>query len=247
MKTLFAILIFAAASAMVASARLTVFAASSLTDVMNELAVRFEEKNGEEVRFNYAASGTLARQIDAGAPADLFVSANVAWMDYLQDKDLIDVKTRTDVAGNELVLIAPNDSTLTYEEFPGNLAGRLALGDPISVPAGAYAKTALESLEWIDAIDGKLIKGANVRTVLMYVERREVDAGIVYRTDALRSNQVKVIGTLPAGSHAPIVYPAACLRKSEPAADAFMAFLKSEGAAVIFKHYGFTIPQESSE
>jgi len=243
MKCILAILLFAGSS-LAASAGLTVFAASSTTEVMKELAAAYTGRTGEEIRFNFAASGALARQIDAGAPADLYVSANAKWMDWLEGKQLLAADTRTTVAGNTLVLVAPAGSSLIYQDTPGNLQGRLAVGDFRSVPAGAYAEAALQSMGWMDQVKDRLVMGANVRTVLMYVERGEVDAGIVYQTDALLSDKVKIIGTFPADSHPPIVYPAACLKNSAPSAMEFLAFLKSEEAQIIFKHSGFTCPEK---
>ncbi|WP_372808128.1 molybdate ABC transporter substrate-binding protein, partial [Pontiella sp.] len=163
--------------AVAAHAAPTVFAAASTTDVMKELANAFEQSGGGPVRFNFASSGALARQIDAGAPADLFVSANGKWMDYLETKALLETGTRTDLARNSLVLVVPESSSLTFEGFPKDLKGRLAIGEPKSVPAGAYAQTALEALNQYDAVKAKLIKGKDVRTVLLYVARNEVDAG----------------------------------------------------------------------
>jgi len=242
MKCILAILLFAGSS-IAASAELTVFAAASTTEVMKALAAAYTGRTGESIRFNFAGSGTLARQIEAGAPADLFISANAAWMDYLAQQELLQGGTRSDVAMNALVLIAPADSSLRYEDFPGDLKGRLAVGDFRSVPAGAYAEAVLTSLGWLDAVRDRLVKGANVRTVLMYVERGEVDAGIVYQTDAVQSERAKVIGTFPADAHPPIVYPAACLKNSAPSAKEFLTFLKSEEAQSIFKQFGFTAPQ----
>ncbi len=220
-------------------AELTVFAAASTTDVMKELAALYRHGGGDTVRFNFAASGALARQIDAGAPADLFLSANVDWMDYLQARNLLMPDSRMDVAFNSLVLAAPADSGMTFEGFPANLSGRLAVGDFKSVPAGTYAEAALTSMGWLDKLQGRLIKGTNVRTVLMYVERGEVDAGIVYRTDAMQSGKVRILGTFPADSHPPIVYPAACMNTGHAEARAFLDFLHSTDAEAVWKKYGF--------
>jgi molybdate transport system substrate-binding protein len=220
----------------------TVFTAASTTDVMKELATAFEQNGGEKVRFNFASSGALARQIDAGAPADLYVSANVKWMDFIEGKALLETGTRTDIARNTLVLVVPQSSSLTFEGFPQELKGRLAIGDPKSVPAGAYAQSALEALKQYDAVKEKLIKGKDVRTVLLYVARNEVDAGIVYSTDAKSSEKVKTLGSLPAESHPPIIYPAACLKGAAPSARKFLDFMKTEKAKAIFKKHGFSDP-----
>jgi len=239
MKSILAILLFAGSS-IAASAGLTVFAAASTTEVMKALAAAYEESGGEEIRFNFAGSGALVRQISSGAPADLFVSAHVKWMDFLEYRDLLAEDTRTVVACNSLVLIAPTGSTLTFEDFPGNLKGRLGVGDFRSVPAGAYAEAALTSLGWLDELQGRLVMGANVRTVLMYVERGEVDAGIVYRTDAMLSDKIRMVGTFPEDSHPSIVYPAACMKSAGPQARAFLDFILSDTGQAVWKKYGFT-------
>ena len=226
-------------SALHSVADLTVFAAASTTDVMQELASEFKQSGGANVRFNFASSGALARQIDAGAPADLFISANVKWMDFLADQKMLKTESRADVVRNTLVLAAPIDSSMTYETFPGSLDGRLAVGDFKSVPAGSYAQAALKSLGWLSTVQKHLVMGTNVRTVLLYIERGETAAGIVYRTDAMRSTQVKVLGEFPATSHPAIVYPAACLKECPASADAFLAFIQSPKAARIWNKFGF--------
>ena len=220
---------------------ITAFAAASTTDVMKELAVEFKKEGGTDVQFNFASSGALARQIDAGAPADLFISANKKWMTFLEEKELLMPGTRADVAMNKLVLIAPKESGLTYAAFPGNLTGKLAVGDFKSVPAGNYAEKALNALGWFAPLKDRFVKGDSVRKVLIYVEQGEVDAGIVYQTDALRSAKVKILGTFPADSHPPIVYPAACLKDGENA-KAFLDFIQSEKAQAIWIKHGFAPP-----
>lgn len=243
MKKAFTLLAVLTIFALRASAELTVFAAASTTDVMKELAAKYKESGGTEIKFNFASSGALARQIDAGAPADFFISANTKWMDFLAGKNLLMDGTRVDIVKNSLVLIAPKESTMTYAGFPGNLKGMLAVGDFKSVPAGIYAEASLKSLGWLDDVRKKLVKGTNVRTVLMYVERAEADAGIVYLTDAMQSDKVKVISTFPAESHPEIVYPAACLKTGE-SAKAFLAFIQTEEAKAVWKKYGFTNPTD---
>lgn len=226
--------IFAAAAS--ATAELTVFAAASTTDVMKELAARFKESGSEEIQFNVASSGALARQIDAGAPADIFISANRKWMDWLEEKNMIAKVSRFNMASNRLVMIAPKGSHLSFD---GNIPGRLAAGDFKSVPAGMYAREALDHLGWLDALKSKLVMGSNVRTVLMYVERGEVAAGIVYTTDALASTKIEIVGTFPADAHSPIVYPAAaCSEKKE--ALRFLEFLKTDDAKTVLQNFGFS-------
>jgi molybdate transport system substrate-binding protein len=243
MKTCLTILVLFVAT-VCGFAELTVFSASSTTDVMKELAALYEAEGGEPIRFNIAASGALARQIDAGAPADLYVSANTKWMDFLEKNGRLEPDTRMDLVGNSLVLIAPKESKMTWVGFPQNLSEYLAVGDFRSVPAGAYAKAALSFLDWMDAVKERLIQGSNVRTVLLYVERGEVDAGIVYLTDARQSSRVKVLGTFPTDSHAPILYPAACISGCHSAARDFLGFLAGPQAETVWERYGFirTLP-----
>lgn len=229
-------------------AGLVVFAAASTTDAMKELSALYQQRTGEEVRFNFAASGALARQIDAGAPADIYLSANVKWMDYLQQAGQIDPATRSDLLANRLVLIEPRmnatgDEKDVFERIKSYT--RLAVGDFASVPAGAYAEQALQYGGVLEELSGKLIKGDSVRRVLFYVERGEVDAGIVYATDAKVSSKVRVAGVFPAASHKPICYPVAVCdgaRQKEEAV-AFLAFLKSPDGAAVFKKYGFEMVQ----
>ena len=225
-------------TAQTTQAPLTVFAAASTTDVMKELAEAYQKAGGADVKFNFASSGALARQIDAGTPADLFISANTKWMNFLDDNAVLLTGTRVDLVKNALVLIAPKESSMTYAGFPGNLKGKLAVGDFKSVPAGTYAEAALTALGWLDDVESHLVKGANVRTVLMYVERAEADAGIVYQTDAMRSDKVNVLGTFPAETHPAIVYPAACLKEGA-AAKEFLAFIQSAVAKAIWEKHGF--------
>jgi molybdate transport system substrate-binding protein len=225
-----------------AAAEMTVFAAASMSDAMKALAAAYVDQGGEPVRFNFASSGALARQIDAGAPADVYVSANQKWMDWLAGKELIDTATRFDLAGNRLVMIAPRDAAVSFD---GQITGRLAVGDFNGVPAGMYAREALEYMGWLEALRPKLVTGSNVRTVLMYVERGEVDAGIVYASDAQASDKVETVGTFPPESHAPIVYiAAACSHDAE--ARRFIEFLKTDQAKTVIKTYGFIGPTDPS-
>ena len=237
MKTIFAILALCLSVA-TAPAEIDVFSAASMTDALRALAARFEADGGEKVRFNFASSGTLARQIDAGAPADLFVSANADWMDWLAKRSAIKTDMRFDLAANTLVLIAPPGSTL---KFDGSIAGRVAVGDFKGVPAGMYTESALKHMGWLEAWRPHLVMSSNVRTALLYVERGEVAAGVVYATDAKASGKVEVIGTFPPESHDPIVYPiAACSTKK--AALEFLDFLKSPEAQAILSDQGFSKP-----
>ena len=229
------ILFFLIAGVTASQADLQVFAAASATDAMKELAAVFNENGGESIHFNFASSATLARQIHAGAPADIFLSANAKWMDWLADRSLIHNSSRFNLAANRLVLIAPAGSPL---KFNGIVNGRIAVGDIKSVPAGMYAKEALESLGWLKAWRPKMVMSSNVRTALLYVGRGEVEAGIVYATDAKASGMVSVIGIFPPDTHDPIVYPiAACSTKKGNGT--FLQFLKSNEAKQILTRNGF--------
>lgn len=219
-------------------AGITVFAAASTTDAMVELSELFKEQGGETVRFNFGSSGALARQIQAGAPADLFLSANEKWMDALDDADLIIDSTRVNLLKNRLVLVVPKGRACTLDK---TFAGRLAVGDVRSVPAGMYAKQALEKMELFDALLPNMVMASNVRGALFFVERGEVSAGIVYATDARISKKVDLSFVFPEESHSPIRYPAAvCVNAGTPeTARVFLEFLKSPDAKTVFKRYGF--------
>lgn len=231
-----------------AQPELTVFAAASLTDVLTEIGAAFEAKRGVHVRFSFAASPALARQIESGAAADVFVSADLEWMDYLVQRSLIDPATRRNVANNRLVLIAPQDSGIELKIAPGFALlqalgdGRLATGDPASVPVGRYARAALTSLGVWQQVESRLVPAENVRAALALVSRGEVPLGIVYRTDALIDAKVKVIDVFPEDTHPPIVYPAAATTHAEPSASSFLAFLGDPATRQLFVKYGFGTP-----
>jgi molybdate transport system substrate-binding protein len=217
---------------------LVVLAASSTTEAMNEIGALFTEKSGHTVQFGFGSAGALVRQIQSGAPADVFISANEQWMDTLAKDGKIDAATRTDLLANRLVLIAPKGKEVVLDE---HFSGRLAVGEMQSVPAGMYAKQMLEKYGWFEALKPRLISCDSVRNVLFFVERGEANAGIVYATDAKISDRVTVVMIFPEESHDPIRYPAAVCRASkrpEVARD-FMAFLMSPEAGEIFKRYGF--------
>jgi molybdate transport system substrate-binding protein len=225
---------------------ITVFAAASLTNVLQELGDGFTKETSIPVRFSFAASSALARQIENGSPADIFFSADLEWMDYLQTRNLIQRDTRRDVLGNRLVLIAPADSKikLTIEpHFPLAAAlgkGRLATGDPESVPVGRYAREALTTLGvWNDVAD-RMVRADSVRSALAFVDRGEAPLGIVYETDALIDKNVRVVDVFPANSHLPIVYPIALTGMARPDAARFAAYIRGPAGNVAFKAYGFT-------
>lgn len=225
----------------------TVFAAASLTNVLQKAGDDFTRATGVPVRLSFAASSVLARQIEAGASADVFVSADQEWMDYLDQRGLIDKATRRNLVGNRLVLVAPADSPLQLKIAPGFAItaalgnGRLATGDPDSVPVGRYARQALTTLGvWNDVAD-RLVRAEDVRHALMFVARGEVPLGIVYETDARMDPRVRVIDTFPNGTHLPITYPVAATKGSGPDAGRFADYLRSEAGRATFESFGFTV------
>lgn len=225
---------------------ITVFAAASLTNVMQDLGDAFTKDSSVTVRFSFAASSSLARQIENGAPADMFFSADLQWMDYLQSKQLIQVNSRHDLLSNQLVLIAPASSTINLKIEPHfKLAaalreGHLATGDPDSVPVGLYAREALTHLGVWDEVSPRIVRADSVRSALAFVDRGEASLGIIYATDALIDKDVRVVDVFPKDSHKPIIYPIALTNTSNPSAVKFLAFLRSPVGDVAFKHYGFT-------
>jgi molybdate transport system substrate-binding protein len=226
-----------------------VLAASSLTDVLNDIAAAYQRESGLHVLLSYAASSALARQIEAGAPADVFFSADTNWMDYLQSRGLIQAQSRRDILSNRLALIAPAASSVKLTIGPAFAlasalgSGRLAMGDPDSVPVGRYAKAALTRLGAWDAVQGHIVRAENVRAALELVARSEAPLGIVYRTDALIEKRVRIVGEFPASSHPPIIYPAALTRGARPAAARFLAYLTSGNARDVFDRFGFGPPR----
>jgi len=230
--------------------KLIVFAASSLTEVMNEAGEAYAKTGKPKPVFSFAASSALARQIENGAPAAIFASADEEWMDYLATRKLIADGTRTSFVGNSIVLIAPTGIPFQFTPpikpgFPlvRALNGRkLALADPASVPAGRYAKVALESMRVWSLVERNVINAENVRAVLTFVERGEVAAGIVYATDAALTKRVTVYSTFPADSHPPISYPLAVVSANDsPTARAFREFLLGDEAKAIYRKYGFIV------
>ncbi|MCB2106416.1 MAG: molybdate ABC transporter substrate-binding protein [Rhodobacteraceae bacterium] len=224
-----------------------VFAAASLTDVAVALADDYAARGFPRPVFAHAASSALARQIEHGAPANIFISADEQWMDYLQARDRVVAGTRADMVGNSLVLIAPRTRPITIEIRPGfDLAGALgdgllAIADPSAVPAGRYAQAALEAMGAWPSLKDRLVRADNVRSALAFVERGEVPAGIVYGTDAAASDRVAVAGTFPAASHPPIVYPMAIIAGRDTApARSLLDYLRSDAARAIYRHFGFT-------
>ena len=227
---------------------LTVFAAASMRNALDDVNKAFTKATGVKVIASYAASSALAKQLTQGAPADVYVSANVKWMDYLQKQKLIQVATRVNLLGNALVLIAPQASKLDHVTIKkgfdiAKLAGknRIAVADTKAVPAGLYAKAALTSLGAWKTAEPKLAQAENVRATLSYVARGETPLGIVYATDAKMEPKVKVIGVFPEGSHPPIKYPVAAMKDAKSKAlKPYLQFLRTPAAKAIFEQYGFT-------
>jgi molybdate transport system substrate-binding protein len=225
----------------------TVFAAASLTDALNEIGRAYEARTGTHVVFSFAASSVLARQIENSAGADMFLSADLDWMDYLEKKNLIAPGTRRTLLGNHLVLIAPaglkvNVKIAPHFDLSGALGNsRLALADPASVPAGKYGKAALTNLGIWGSVQDKLAIAENVRAALAYVARGETTLGIVYNTDAQIEPRVHVVGTFPDDSHAPILYPVALTKDARPGTADFEKYLESPAAKAVFEKDGFIV------
>jgi molybdate transport system substrate-binding protein len=228
---------------------LTVFAAASLTDAMKDIDAQWQKDGHKPLSLSFAASSTLARQIEQGAPANIFASADEKWMDYLAQKSLIAADTRKDLLGNDLVLVVPANKPQHVAIGPGfNLAkllgpdGRLAVGDPAHVPAGIYAQQALKKLGLWDSVSSRLASAEDVRSALLLVERGEAPAGIVYGTDAAVSKGVMVAGVFPADSHDPVSYPFAVVKSGDtPDARALLTFLDGPEARAIFVKRGFKV------
>jgi molybdate transport system substrate-binding protein len=231
-----------------AAPTVTIFAASSLKNALDAVATAFKAKTGVETKISYAGSLTLAKQIEAGAPADVFVSADVASMDYLSERKLIEPNSRSNLLGNTLVLVAPRSAKLeqvelTKEAFVAALgSGRIATGDIASVPVGKYAKAALERLGLWTVAEPHFALTDNVRSALVFVALEEAALGVVYVTDAKSEPKVKVVATFPENSHPPIVYPVALISSAKDDAPAkFLAFLRSPEARAIFVDQGFKV------
>jgi molybdate transport system substrate-binding protein len=228
----------------------TIFAAASLKTALDDIAAQWHKETGKSARISYAASGALVKQIEAGAPADVFISADVPWMDYAAERKLIKPETRRNLLGNALVLVAPSDSKGqpmqidARTDLLGLLGkdGRLAMGQPKSVPAGAYAEQALTALGLWSKVKDRIAQTESVRATLIFVARGEAPAGIVYRSDAHAEPRVKVLGAFPESSHAPIVYPIAIVAASvNPDAKAFYDYLATPAASAIFKRESFDV------
>ena len=222
-----------------------VFAAASLTNALQEVGDAFTKESSIPVKFSFAASSALARQIENGAPTDVFFSADLEWMDYLQSRKLIQVATRHDVLGNQLVLVAPADSKIVLKIGPHFAlaktlgTGRLATGDPDSVPVGRYAREALTKLGVWNEVEARLVRADSVRSALAFVDRGEASLGIVYATDAQIDHKVRVVDAFPDNTHMPIIYPIALTAMAKADASKFIDYVRGSVGDATFKKYGF--------
>jgi molybdate transport system substrate-binding protein len=230
------------------STDLVIFAAASLKNALDEVNTQWQKETGKKAVISYASSSALAKQIEQGAPAQMFISADLDWMDYLAGRSLVKPDTRSNLLGNRIVLIAPKDKAQPVEIKPGfDLAkllgdGRLSMANVDAVPAGKYGKAALEKLGVWAGVSGKIAQAENVRAALLLVSRGEAPAGIVYQTDAAAEPNVKIIGTFPEDTHPPIVYSIALTASAtHPDAAAFLAYIKSDKAKPLFQAQGFTV------
>lgn len=232
----------------------TVFAAASLTNALAEVGKAYEAQSDNEIKFSFASSSILARQVAEGAPADIYVSASIRWMDYLEKNDATQTDSRRNLLANQLALVTPENSDIdSVDIHPGfsiaQLLGnaRLAMGNPAHVPAGIYGKEALKSMGvWLDIRD-QVARSANVRAALALVALGEAPLGIVYRTDAFAADDVKIVGLFPTGSHKPIIYPSAVTRRvadNDAAVRDFYRFMDSDTADDIFQSYGFQVLED---
>lgn len=224
--------------------KIRVFAAASLTDVMNDLARQYSQQTGVQVVPVYGGSGTLAKQLEQGAPGDLFISADEKWMQYLKDRRLVQNATVKSWLGNRLVMIAPQTKPLTIKadastDINQQAPGYWCTGDTLFVPVGIYARQSLSSLGWWEKLRNRLVSTQDVRATLNLVERDECDVGIVYASDARASGKVKIAGEFPENSHVPIVYPMALLPEASSATMAFYRYLQSPAARQTLISYGF--------
>ncbi len=229
-----------------------VYAAASLTEVLQQVSADYRRDTGRVVRLSFGSTATLARQIEAGARADLFIAADRDWMDYVDQRSLIARGSRRDLLGNRLVLIAPAGSGTRLELKSGMTlrnalgpSGRLALADPASVPAGKYARSALRTLGAWDQVESRIVASDNVRMALLFVARGEAPLGVVYLTDAKAEPRVEVIGEFPAGSHPPIVYPAALTTAARTGSAEFLEYLAGAAARARFAAAGFSTPADA--
>lgn len=231
----------------VSHADVTVYAAASMTNAIDDINKLYEKQYATKVKTSYASSGTLAKQIENNAPADVFISADLAWMRHLEQKQKIVSGSQKNLLGNRLVLVTPKNNPIKTSikmEKSFNIGkaftGKLCTGNTASVPVGKYAKEALGYLNWWNVIRPRLVETEDVRSALNFVNKGECQLGIVYATDAKVASNVKVIGTFPLSSHTPIVYPIAMVKQNQEA-QRYYQFLQSEQAKAIYKKYGFSV------
>jgi len=228
---------------------LLVFAAASLKNALDEINAAYAREKGQKAAASYAGSSALAKQIEAGAPADVFISADLDWMNYLEERKLVRAETRSNLLGNKIVLVAPANGAVSLAVGPGfdlvgalGADGRLAMADPRSVPAGKYGKAALEKLGVWPSVRNRVAPAENARAALLLVARGEAPLGIVYATDAAAERKVDIVGIFPADAHPPIVYPVAvAARSTNPGAAAYLAYLRSAASRAAFEKQGFTL------
>ncbi len=247
MRILILLALFSVSLTARAEAPVRVFAAASLSNALNDIAARWQQDGHPAPSLATAASSALAKQIEAGAPADVFASADLNWMDYLDRRGKISSPSRVNLLGNTLVLIAPRGRSVPVEmkvgfDLAAAFKGKLCTGEPGVVPVGIYARQSLETLGWWAALQGRIVGTDDVRTALAFVERGECPLGIVYASDAAISSKVQLLASFPESTHKPIVYPFALLQGARAEAAGFLDYLKtSPDAAKVFQQYGFTL------
>lgn len=224
----------------------TLYAAASLNNALTEISTNYEAAKKVHIKTSFASSSTLAKQIEAGAPAEIFASADTKWMDYLDTRGLIDKSSRKDVLGNTLVFISPKDQVVKVKmdkkfKLSEAFTGKLCMAAPEHVPAGIYGKQALQSMEWWPSVESRVVGAEDVRSALMFVERGECTLGIVYETDADVSKKVVIDERFPANTHDPIIYPFALMPKASVSAKDFFKYLQGDAAKVVFSRYGFNV------
>lgn len=229
-----------------ATEQVTLYAAASLTNALTEISKSYQTNHDVIIKTSFAGSSTLAKQIEAGAPAQVFASADVQWMDYLQKRNKLQPNSRKELLGNSLVLITPKNQSISVNmdksfELAKAFTGKICTGDTASVPVGIYAKQALQHLGWWSGLEKRLVATDDVRTALAFVERGECAVGIVYDTDAKISDKVTIVGRFPASSHSKIVYPLALIAGASAASTKFYHYLQSDKAQAVFSKYGFVI------
>ncbi|GAC1374909.1 MAG: molybdate ABC transporter substrate-binding protein [Aquirhabdus sp.] len=224
----------------------TLYAAASLNNALSEISAHYENEKKIHIKTSFASSSTLAKQIELGAPAEIFASADKKWMDYLDTRGFIDKSSRKDVLGNTLVFISPKDQMVRVKmdkkfKLAQAFTGKLCMGEPEHVPAGIYGKQALQVLEWWPSVESRVVGAEDVRSALMFVERGECTLGIVYETDASVSKKVTIDERFPESTHDPIIYPFALTPQASVSAKDFFKYLQGKAAKDVFLRYGFTV------